>query len=190
MIIGVAGTNASGKDTVANYLKTKGYANYSLSDIVREECDKRGLPKDRDTLSELANELRRNFGNSVLAGRAMEKIKKDGIAYAASIVITSIRSPEEAATLKRLPDFKLIAVDAPIELRYQRTRERGREGDFISFENFKRQEGLEMTGGAEKQNIRAVMQLADETITNDGTTDELHKKIDGILNPKTPSPGL
>lgn len=80
MIIGVAGTNASGKDTVANYLKTKGYANYSLSDIVREECDKRGLPKDRDTLRELANELRRNFGNSVLAGRAMEKIKKDGIA--------------------------------------------------------------------------------------------------------------
>ena len=103
MIIGITGTNASGKDTAADYLKNKGYSHYSLSDIVREECDVRGLPKDRDTLRELANELRRNFGADVLAKRAIEKIQRE---KAKNIVITSIRSPEEIKTLKKILNLK------------------------------------------------------------------------------------
>jgi|SRR3989338_79469 len=176
MIIGITGTNASGKDTAADYLKNKGYSHYSLSDIVREECDVRGLPKDRDTLRELANELRRNFGADVLAKRAIEKIQRE---KAKNIVITSIRSPEEIKTLKKILNLKLIITDAPIELRYERSAKRNR--DTIDFKMFKHQEDLELAGGANKQNIKDAMALADYTIINDGTPEELYEKIEKII---------
>ena len=40
MIIGITGSYASGKDTVASILQEKGFIHYSLSDILREELKK------------------------------------------------------------------------------------------------------------------------------------------------------
>ena len=179
MIIGITGTMASGKDTAAEYLKEKGCAHYSLSDIVREECDARGLPKDRDTLRELANELRRDFGADILASRAIEKIQRE---KPKNIIITSIRSAEEIKTLKKIPGFELICIDAPVELRYERIKNRQRESDFIDFKTFKHQEELELAGGANKQNIKDAIALADYTIINDETLEELKEKIEKIIS--------
>jgi dephospho-CoA kinase len=179
MIIGITGTNAAGKDTAAGFFKDRGFFHCSLSDIVRRECDDRKMPKDRDTLRNVANEMRKTGGPAVLAERALKIISK----YAGqSIVITSIRGRSEAETLKKeLQHFILLAIDAPIELRFKRTKERGRDSDFIDFENFKRQEELEMTGGEGKQNIDALLKMADHTIINDGTVDELYEKIKKTL---------
>jgi dephospho-CoA kinase len=40
-VIGLTGTIASGKGTLAEFLKGKGYSYFSLSDILREEATKR-----------------------------------------------------------------------------------------------------------------------------------------------------
>ena len=66
MIIGLTGKNASGKGEVANYLKTKGFVYYSLSDVLREEATKRGLEHTRDNLINLGNELRKKYGANYL----------------------------------------------------------------------------------------------------------------------------
>ncbi len=58
MIIGLVGRNAAGKGEAANYLKSKGFVYYSLSDAIREEAAKRGLEHSRDNLINLGNELR------------------------------------------------------------------------------------------------------------------------------------
>ena len=58
MIIGLTGANASGKGEAAGYLKSKGFAYYSLSDILREEAKLRGIEPSRENLIKLGNELR------------------------------------------------------------------------------------------------------------------------------------
>jgi len=178
MIIGVTGTMASGKDSVSDYLKEKGFFHFSLSDAIRAECDKRGLPKDRDTLRNLGNELREKQGAGVLAKFALEAIEKSG---AKNAVITSIRNPEEVKLLKKRGGFIFLAVDAPVELRYKRAKSRHREDDFVDFETFKKQEKMEMAGGPGKQNLGEVMAMADHILINDGTMENLRKKIDLIL---------
>lgn len=178
MIIGIAGTNASGKDTAAGFFKDRGFAHFSLSDAVRLECDKRGLPKDRDTLRNTANEMRKTHGSAVLAERMAEEIKKTNVENA---VVTSIRGRSEVMALKKLPGFILLAIDAPIDIRFKRIKMRGRDSDFIDFENFQRQEEMEMAGGEGKQNIGAVVEMADYVIQNVGTVDELYEKIKTTL---------
>lgn len=41
MIIGIAGTNSSGKDSVASILEKGGYRKFSLSDAIRYEVRSR-----------------------------------------------------------------------------------------------------------------------------------------------------
>jgi len=179
MLIGVTGTHASGKDTVSDYLKGRGFFHFSLSDAIRAECDKRKLSKDRDTLFRVGNELREKGGANVLAKMAVDAVAVNG---AKNAIITSIRNPEEVKFLKRQPEFTFLTVDAPIEIRYERIKTRSRESDFVDFETFKRQEEMEMEGGENKQNLRPVMAMADHKIINDGTIEDLHNKINKILN--------
>lgn len=66
MIIGLTGKNASGKGEAANYLKTKGFAYYSLSDALREEATARNIEHTRENLIRLGNQLRKEFGADYL----------------------------------------------------------------------------------------------------------------------------
>ena len=141
MIIGLTGKNASGKGEAANYLKTKGFIYYSLSDVIREEATKRNLEHSRDNLINLGNELRKKFGTSYLAKEINNKIKIQlNKNNSQNFVIDSIRSPYEAKELMKNKDFLLVGVDAPVELRFKRLLERNRLGDAKTLEEFKAQE--------------------------------------------------
>ncbi len=50
MIIGLTGKNASGKGEVAQYLKTRGFTFYSLSDVLREELKRKKKVISRNNL--------------------------------------------------------------------------------------------------------------------------------------------
>lgn len=176
MIIGLTGTNAAGKGEVANYLKnTKRFQYLSLSDIVREEADAQGLEHTRENLIKIGNKLREKNGADVLAKRTIEKIKEE------NVVIDSIRNLAEANAIKSLKDSILIAVDAPIELRYRRAQERMLDRDKVSFEEFKELEEAENLKTTTGQQLKLCMGEADKTIINDGTIEQLHDKIDEIL---------
>lgn len=57
-IIGLAGTNGAGKDTLGDLRLSRHNARkVSLSDILRAEADKRGLPHERIHLSRISTEL-------------------------------------------------------------------------------------------------------------------------------------
>lgn len=173
-LIGLTGTNSAGKGEVAAYLGKLGYAYFSLSDEIRAELKKRGMPITRDNLIAAGNELRRTFGADILARRVMKKIK-------GRAVIDSIRNLAEAAYLRRRGGFLLIAVDAPAELRYKRARRRGREESAATLEEFLAKEKEEMSGRASEQQLRRVMACADRTIINDGSRAALRRKIEAIL---------
>ncbi len=178
MIIAITGTNAAGKDTAAEYLVKKGFVHFSLSDELREIARERGLEPDRETLIALGNELRRLYGNSYLTNRVLEKAR--GTPH---IVISSVRNPGELEPVKYTDGFKLLAIDAPAQIRYQRAKTRGRIDENISLEEFIKLDQEEMHGGDSEQNLAKLIESADCLIVNDGSLDEFYKKIDDAIGP-------
>ena len=183
MIIGLTGKNASGKGEAANYLKTKGFVYYSLSDVIREEATKRNLNHSRDNLINLGNELRKKYGAGYLAEQINKKIKQQLRNYKnQNFVIDSIRNPSEAKELMKNNGFILIGVDAPIELRFRRLLERNRLGDAKTLEKFKQQEQRENLKSDTNQQLDATFGMAQRIVLNDETLETLHKKIDKLIN--------
>ena len=178
MIIGLTGTNGSGKDTVAEYLeKNKDYRHYSLSDELRRELEKRGVAAVRENLIRIGTELRGSEGSSVLAKRVMENFVP-GENY----VVTSIRHPDEIVELKKLGGFFMVSVDAPAGTRFERLRRRARKGDPRSLEELLEMEKTESQTSGPGQQLGECRKLADYTLLNDtGSLNSLHERIDAML---------
>lgn len=176
MIIGLTGTNASGKTTIVKYLVSKGFEYFSLSDVIREELTKQGLEHSRDNLRRVGNELRKMFGAAVLAERVSKKITSR------HAVIDSIRNTSEVAILRKLKDFYFIALDAPLNIRFRRAKNRGRLENASDVNAFKELENKEKSRDIAAQSIDQCMKLADFYIYNDGTIYDVYKKVDEIIN--------
>jgi dephospho-CoA kinase len=187
LLIGLTGTNGAGKGEAAAYFTGKGYAYFSLSDVIREELKARGEASSRDNMIRTGNELRERFGADVLARRTMARIKAagggdgHGKAHAeARAVIDSIRNTSEVAFLRRQKGFVLLAIDAPIALRFARVSVRGRDESAADLEAFRRKEDLERAGGASGQQLEACIAAADRLIVNDGTIPEFQRKLEEV----------
>ncbi len=187
IVLGFTGTFAAGKDTaiaiIAKKLGDKAFE-ISTSDLVREETTRRGLSLERENLRFVSNDMRQKHGVGIFGKISVERINAQ---RAKKIVLVSgIRTTGEIEELRKAfgKDFHLIAVDAPIEIRYTRIKQRSRAGEnVLSFEEFKQSEEREMKGaeGAHSQNIAATMKMADYTLQNNGSTSQLEKKIAVIL---------
>ncbi len=173
-LVGLTGTNGAGKGECAAFLRSRGLAYHSLSDILREELQERGLEATRDNLIRTGNELRERFGADILARRTMSKIE-------GPTVIDSIRNTQEVEYFRRQDRFVLVSVVAPVEVRFERVAKRGRKESAANLEEFRRKEEEEMSGGATAQQLAACMAMADRTIVNDGTLEELHRKLEDLL---------
>ncbi len=173
MIIGLTGPNASGKGEAALYIKSKGFAYHSLSDILRKESKKLGIEPTRENLIELGNKLRSEFGPSVLAERVIERLSGEE-----NHIIDSIRNPAEVAAFRKRGGFVLLGIDAPVEKRFKRSLERNRPGDAKTLYDFIEKEGRENKSDPESQQIRRCLSMSDAVIVNDANLEGLHRKID------------
>jgi dephospho-CoA kinase len=182
MIIGVTGTIGAGKETVVQYLKKKGFSQFSFSRMIRIEARKMGYGMDRPSLQKVGNLLREKYGDEgIFAKKIIDKIIKKKIENAA---IDGIRSPWEINEFKKQrKDFYLIAVDAEQKKRFERTSKRGRPTDSNDFEDFRKHDVKEYFGekGAHQQ-IKASMDMADFKLMNNGTYKELYAQIDDVLS--------
>lgn len=177
MIIGITGTIGAGKGTVVEYLKTKGFTHYAARDFLVDEIKRRGLPVDRDSMTSVANDLRHSHGPSYIIESLLARAKAAG----GDIVIESVRAQAEAALLKA-EGAVLLAVDSDQRTRYARILARGSATDHIDFDTFAAQEAREMQNtDPEKQNIAAVMAMADYRIENASSVEELHQRVEDML---------
>ena len=179
-IIWITGPQAAGKWEIVNYLvEKKWFAHYSVRWFLTEEIKKRWLPLNRDSMREVANDLRANYWPSYITDQLFiqaQQSSKDAI-------IESIRAIWEVESLKRNSDFILLAVDADQKLRFERATARKSESDFVSLEKFKEQEKLENENSdPSKQNILACINMADFIVNNDWNIEDLHKQLDEIIS--------
>lgn len=184
-IIGIAGTNGAGKDTVAQLFADRhGFLFVSVSDLLREECRTRGLNVDRENLRTISAEWRREGGLGVLVDKAVKHYEQqteyDGLA------IASIRNPGEVDRIHELGG-QVIWVDADPRIRYDRiqsaNRGRGAEDD-KTFEEFLAEEQAEMqaSGDAATLDMSAVKAKCDVTLINEASETELGAQLQLVLS--------
>ncbi len=181
-VIGITGTHASGKDTVAEYFCQRyKMKDYSTSTEIGYELTERGMDHSRPNKVVVANELREKFGAGELARRCLARATEE------ILVVSAIRNVGEITYLRENSNFFLISVDAPIELRYERVKKRERFGDGKTFKEFKAGEDRERDAGPTGQQLFPCMALADFSIVNDLDFGHLIRHIEmvvGIVNAK------
>ncbi|MFC1768578.1 AAA family ATPase [Nanoarchaeota archaeon] len=173
MIIGITGPNGSGKGEVANYLKSKGFIYFSLSDVVRQETQKSNLSLTRENLIKTGREIRKERGDGFFAKQIISELKDNS-------VVDSIRNPSEVEVLKQMGNFVLLGVNAPVGVRFKRSKKRGRVGDGSTVEEFVKLEEEENRGIG--QDPIETLKMSNFLIINDKTVDHLHIQIDKILD--------
>jgi dephospho-CoA kinase len=175
LIIGLTGPNAAGKGEAAAALKALGFAYHSLSDAVREAAAERGRTAGRDDLILTGNELRREGGPGILAELTLPKLGRRDL-------VDSIRNPAEVMVLRRVPGFLLLGVTAPPPIRFERARQRQGRGDAVaSRHSFVAKEAEEDTSDPTAQRLTATLALADRVVVNDGSLEDLHRKVTDIV---------
>lgn len=146
-IIGLSGTNGSGKDSLGIGLEKHGYLFVSVTDFLREELKSQGMPTTRENMRKLSTQWRRQHGGGYLIDRAVaywHKNKPD----AEGVVIASLRDPQETQKLHELGGV-MVWIDADPKMRYQRIqnnlslRDR-KDEDAVSFDQFLEAEQAEM----------------------------------------------
>jgi dCMP deaminase len=177
MIIGLTGRNASGKTEVSEFLKSRGFAYHSLSDEIREEIRCRGKEITRAVLIEVGNDMRAKNGAGILAERILQKLDPNQ-----NCVVDSVRNPSEVEALRKRKGFVLFAVEADPAVRYERSRQRGREGAPQTLARFLEEEKRELNSSdPASQQLIATHGLADVVVTNNGSLEELHAQIKDLL---------
>jgi dephospho-CoA kinase len=175
--IGLIGRNGSGKSSVCAFLYKRGFLMLSLSDRVRDEAKRRGLPLDRDTLMKVGSQLKEVHGQAVLAERSFLEAQQHG---SDKVVFDSIRNKEEALFLKK-NGVVLWGIDAPLAVRYERILSRKSATDHVDFETFQEQDEREALGISSGQNIDEAFNACDSVIQNDSTLDHLHEQLTQYL---------
>lgn len=178
-IIGISGTNGSGKDTLGTILsKHHNYLFVSVTELLREECLKRGLPVARENLREISAEWRREFGLGVLVDKAVAQYNSAAHKYS-GVAMASLRNSGEADEVHRLGGI-VVWLDADPKLRFKRVKSsshirshRGVE-DNRTFKQFMADEKAEMfhSGDEATLDMAGVKERSDINIDNTHETSE------------------
>lgn len=172
VVIALVGLPGSGKSKVASMLERKGFTRIRFGDVTDNEIKKRGLPPGEESEKIVREGLRAEIGMHAYAFLNLDRIKR----VRGDTVIDGMRSLEEYEYLKdNLPDLMTIAVYSPQQLRYQRMADRKVRPR--SPEESRQRDIDEV----EKLNILGSIARADYTLMNDGTVEELQKRLENIL---------
>ncbi|MBI1952354.1 AAA family ATPase [Candidatus Saccharibacteria bacterium] len=185
-IIGIAGTNGSGKDTVGEILASDhGWLFVSVSeDLLAPELERQNLPVDRQHLAALSTQWRREFGMGATVDKAFEKFEAErGLHKLGGLAIASLRHPGEVDRLHQLGGV-VIWVDAKPEVRYERIYKRGQGAkDQKTLEEFLAEQEAEMQHSGDKAtlNIAGVKAKADIFIDNNGSLEDFKRSVETAL---------
>ena len=163
-LILLTGMPGSGKDTLSEELRKRGYKVVVMSEVLKEKYAKEALPGER--LMDFAFRMRREHGRGVVAKMTLEKLSpQDRV-----VIINGVRNWEEVETFRRFGKAVLIAIHSPPEERYRRLAERRRAED-MKYDDLRKRDFEELEMG-----IGTVIALADYVIVNEGTLDEFIRR--------------
>lgn len=173
MIVGLTGLARSGKQLVADYLKTKyGFKVYDFAqEVLIPEVKRRRIDPTKINLSVIGDELREENGMGILAELLIEKIGK---VDDQNIVIMGFRSPEEVDYIRNESlHFYLVEVYSDPLIRYSRRESEDPQSTKEFFERDKRD--------IENKGMGKVLRMADFIIKNNSDTKSTQKQVDELM---------
>lgn len=176
MMLGITGTIGAGKGTIATYLTKKGFRHISVSAFLMDEAKRRRLTPTRVVCREIANEYRAKGSTSLI-----EAVLGEINSVKENIVVESLHSVPEVLYIRNLGG-KVLSVDAPLSVRYERIQNRGEEKDAVSFDDFLKEQKRQMVSeNQDENNLKETIATADFHIENAEISEGLFEQIDGIL---------
>lgn len=169
LITGMAG---SGKTTFAHFFQERGFNVLTMGDVIRRLAEERGMSLDSASLGKLAEEVRREEGEGVVAEQCLKIIKKEEYSR---VVIDGIRSLDEVEVFRRDYSSKLIAIHASPGTRFKRLSVRGRSDDADQEKIMIERDLRELSFG-----VGSAIAMADYMIINEGSIQDLRKKFEEL----------
>lgn len=177
-VLGFTGMPGSGKSEAMEVAKARGHPVVRMGDLIWEEVERQGLPRDAANVGRVANAMRQSHGKDVWAKRTAERVRQ--VAKGQRLVlIDGVRSHEEVQTLRGElgHDFVLVAIHTDPDHRFQRMARRGRADDSTDPALLKVRDERELGWG-----IAQTIALADEMLVNDGSLDRFRTKVANLLD--------
>lgn len=180
-VIGFTGMPGSGKSEAMKVATDRGYPVVRMGDLIWEEVDAQGLPRDSSSVGEVANGMRETHGKDVWALRTVERIRT-AAAGASMVLIDGIRSNHEVEVFRRElgADFVLVAIHTEAGQRHRRMTTRGRDDDPAGPEadaGHRNRDDRELGWG-----IARTIAMADRMVVNDSSLDALHRGVGALLD--------
>lgn len=161
-LIGLAGTFASGKDTLAKYLvEDFAYEHASTSDMVRKIAAQRYGSVERPVLLRTAEEERRRRGAGAFVQEALAHHQRP-------LIVSGLRSLGEAKEIRQAGGI-LFFIDADLAVRYERMCARKRDSEVNqTLEEFRLGEQKEWYAGDDDGafNLRGIKAMSDIVLEN------------------------
>ncbi len=175
-ILALVGMPGAGKSLCAAHLQDLGYFQFRFGGIVVDEVVRRGQAINPVNEKNVREEFRAREGMDAIAKRALP-ILREALTRHTTIIIDGLYSFSEYKTLKGEWGASLIviAITCARDLRYERlvnrperplTRAEAEQRDYNEIENIEK-------GGP--------IAMADYTVLNDGTPDQLIGALDRLL---------
>ena len=169
IIILLTGMPGSGKSVVSEVAREMDIEVFNMGDVVREEVSRRGLEPTPENILRVATELRRRFGQDIIARRVAEKITRS---RSKVVLVDGVRSLYEVEVFRNLGKCIVMAVHASPKTRYERLMRRGRPGDPRNWSEFEERDRTELSFG-----IGNVIALADVMIVNESSLEEFKRTV-------------
>lgn len=176
-LLALVGMPGAGKTAAVDYIANKGWPKVYFGGIVYDEMTKAGIEITAESQQAFREQLRALKGKDYIARRAIEEIRRLITAGQHNVVLDGVYSWSEYKALKHEfhHEFEVIAIVAPRHVRHYRlanrperpfTEDEAMHRDFTEIENIEK-------GGP--------IAIADHYVVNIGSMDDLHHKIDDIM---------
>ena len=166
LVTGITGRIGSGKTTVGKYLESGyGFQYVRYSEVLAEWRAKD--PESKAQLQKVGWEVMAGGMQAELNRRLIARIKPD-----ADVAVDGLRHPLDYATLSSsFPEsFRLLFIDSPPRLRFERLNQKGKYADLTSFDT--------ADSHLVEQQIDSLRVDATLVIRNEGSLQDLYATVD------------
>ncbi len=175
-VVSIVGMSGAGKSEVAGVFEKNGFAKIRFGDVTDMELSKCGLPQIEENESRVRNQLREQHGMAAYAllnlPRIDSKLEKSGV------VVDGLYSWEEYVLMKRHYGDRLCVVAVYSSPGARRARLAGRPRRPLTAEQSISRDFDEI----EKANKGGPIAMADLTIVNESSLEELRKKTQEVVD--------
>ena len=176
-ILAIVGLTGAGKSSVVEYLTSKGYPKVHFGSVILNALKEEGLEPTLENEKMMREKLRQQQGEDVVVQRIIAQLHHLIDAGQHHIIADGMGAWYAYRTLKHeFPgELTTVALTTPRHARHHRLTKR------IDRPLTEVQADQRDYDEIERLNKGGVIAIADYFVSNEGTVDELHEKIDDLL---------